>query len=276
MNSGGHLSTIDVHSYVNAELIYINKSDTDGENWVTMKHSHHFVEFFYVTSGRGEFLVEDKRFAIKKNDVIVINPNVEHTEISDTHQLLEYIVIGIHGISLVNEENPFSYLKIDDVNNSILFYVHQLFEEYNARQYAYEEIGRHLIRILLYLILRKKSVSLHVEPSQKVNREIALVRNFIDIHFKKDITLDVLASEAHINKYYLSHAFKKTYDISPLKYLSTVRINTAKFLLESTNYSILDISEIVGFKSQSYFSQLFKKEIGLSPMDYRKECSPLL
>ncbi|MNN24936.1 HTH-type transcriptional regulator YesS [compost metagenome] len=80
-----------------------------------------------------------------------------------------------------------------------------------------------------------------------------------------------MAEEAHINKYYLSHLFKKTYGVSPVKYLNQVRMDTAKFLLESTNYSVLEISEIIGFKSQSYFSQTFKREIGVAPLDYRKE-----
>ncbi|ASA20424.1 AraC family transcriptional regulator [Paenibacillus donghaensis] len=271
MNGTQPLSEIDLATGLNIELIYINKSDTDSNNWIGLKHTHHFAELFYVTSGTGEFLVKDEKLPLQKNDVIIVNPNIEHTEISDFHDPLEYFVIGINGISFVSEDELLAYVTIKDPDRSILLYLYKAFEEYSAKQEAYTELCKYLIRIILILIVRKKHIAINLAMSEKVQKEAALVKNFIDVHFKSNITLESLAEEAHINKYYLSHIFKKTYGVSPVKYLTHVRVETAKFLLESTNYSILEISEIIGFKSQSYFSQTFKRECNRSPLDYRKE-----
>ncbi|MGG6312159.1 AraC family transcriptional regulator [Paenibacillus macerans] len=264
-------SAVDLIASLSTELIYINKSDADSQNWIGLKHSHHFAELFYVTGGTGEFLVRDERLPIKKHDVIIVNPNIEHTEISDFSDPLEYFVIGLNGISFISDEDTVPYVRFRDPDKSILLYLYKAFEEYSAKQEAYLELCRNLIQVILILVLRKKHVSINVSSTEKVQKEVALVKNYIDVHFKSTITLESLAEEAHINKYYLSHLFKKTYGVSPVKYLNQVRMDTAKFLLESTNYSVLEISEIIGFKSQSYFSQTFKREIGLAPLDYRKE-----
>ena len=83
--------------------------------------------------------------------------------------------------------------------------------------------------------------------------------------------MDTLAAFCHLNKYYLSHSFNECYGIPPIKYLNQKRIEESKRLLETTNFSVLQIASIVGFSSQSYFSQTFKKAVGQTPLEYRKE-----
>ena len=59
--------------------------------------------------------------------------------------------------------------------------------------------------------------------------------------------------------------------MSPVQYILSLRMLNAQSLLERTNYSIKEISEIVGYENPLYFSRVFKKEIGKSPAQYRKE-----
>ena len=73
-----------------------------------------------------------------------------------------------------------------------------------------------------------------------------------------------------MNKFYLVHAFKQYKGISPISYLIKLRIKHAKDLLITTNNSIAQISESCGFSSQSYFSQVFRKETGMTPNEFRK------
>lgn len=81
---------------------------------------------------------------------------------------------------------------------------------------------------------------------------------------------DQLAAVTHINKYYLAHAFQKEYNISPINYLLRRRITESKALLASTDHSLTQISELVGFSSPSYFSQSFRRLEGMSPIEYRR------
>ena len=90
-------------------------------------------------------------------------------------------------------------------------------------------------------------------------------------HFKENLTLDQLAGLAHINKYYLSHAFRREFNISPISYLISRRIQESRFLLAETDHSLSQIAQILGFSSLSYFSQSFRRQEGISPMEYRRQ-----
>ena len=102
------------------------------------------------------------------------------------------------------------------------------------------------------------------------NHQCAAVRKYIDLHFKEALTLDMLAEEAHMNKFYLSHAFKREYGASPINYMITRRIEESKYLLVETDLSLSRIAQLLGFSSLSYFSQVFRRSQGISPMDYRQ------
>ena len=100
--------------------------------------------------------------------------------------------------------------------------------------------------------------------------ECDLVRRYIENHFKENLTLDQLAGLAHLNKYYLAHAFQREFGVSPINYLISRRIEESRFLLRETDHSISQIAQILGFSSLSYFSQTFRRLEGVSPVEYRR------
>ena len=84
------------------------------------------------------------------------------------------------------------------------------------------------------------------------------------------LTLDLLAEKASINKYYMAHAFKREYGVSPINFLIACRIREGKRLLGETDLSLSQIATVLGFSSPSYFSQSFRSAEGMSPTEYRK------
>lgn len=99
---------------------------------------------------------------------------------------------------------------------------------------------------------------------------MCLYKRYLDSNYSENINLDHLSALSHLNKYYLSHEFTKYYGISPINYLSRKRIDVCKELLENTDYGISDIAHLVGFSSQSYLSQSFRKSCGMTAGTYRK------
>ena len=75
-------------------LLYISKSRYD-RNWQSILHSHAFAELFYVIHGTGVFQTENDSFPVVEDDLVLINPNVTHTEFSHGENALEYIVLGL-------------------------------------------------------------------------------------------------------------------------------------------------------------------------------------
>jgi len=99
---------------------------------------------------------------------------------------------------------------------------------------------------------------------------IRKAREFIRANYKKKITLPDISKAVYISPYYLSHIFKKETGSTVLEYLTRVRIEEAKRLLENSTYNTTQIAFEVGYPDQSYFCKVFKKLEGISTSDYKK------
>lgn len=67
-------------------------------DWPSIPHSHSYAELFYIVDGAGQFQINDKLFPVQAHQLVVVNPNVIHTEVSLESHPLEYIVLGIEGL----------------------------------------------------------------------------------------------------------------------------------------------------------------------------------
>lgn len=108
--------------------------------------------------------------------------------------------------------------------------------------------------------------------SGKHNSEIVgEVKSYIEKNYDKDITLESVAASVCVTPWYLSRLFKKETGKNFSTYLTQSRIDKAKELLRSTNKSIKTVSYDTGFKSQAYFSKIFKKIEGVSPREFTQD-----
>ena len=245
-----------------------------GGDWHSVPHTHNHAELFYIVGGKGQFLIEDQLYPVNTNHLVIINPNVTHTEVSLNAQPLEYIVLGIEGVELSITENSNGQFCILDHFESmdITSCLRNILREMELKQPGYEDICQAFMEILIIRLMRSTGLSVPAEPQNNVgNHQCAAVRRYIDHHFKESLTLDQLAEEAHMNKFYLSHAFKQEYGVSPINYMISRRINESKYLLAETDLSLSQIAQLLGFSSLSYFSQVFRKTQGVSPMEYRQD-----
>lgn len=258
---------------INSNLLYITSAKYDGD-WHSTAHTHHFTELFYVTRGNGKFLVEDDSFSVNANDLIIVNPNVTHTELGIPGTTFEYVVLGIQGLQFQPSESGqhFNYNKynLSNFEKELQFCLHALINELRSKEDYYEAVCQNLYEILIYYIFRKTKTELSIASSKKITKECRFIEEYIDEHYTEDITLQTLSDLTFMNKYYLVHAFKNYKGTSPINYLIDKRIEESQHLLANTNYPVSKISDQIGFSSQSYFSQVFRKRTGLTPNQYRK------
>lgn len=106
------------------KLLYITRSAYD-KGWNSITHTHHFTELFYIVNGKGSFILTSHEIPVQKSDLVVINPNVEHTEQSNPQDSLEYIALGIEGISfsLTEGDNPYGLFTYKDDEADILHHL---------------------------------------------------------------------------------------------------------------------------------------------------------
>ncbi len=160
--------------------------------------------------------------------------------------------------------------KYNTQNSNIFAYLNILLEEINKKAENYETVCQNLLEVIMICMLRNNNLSIVQSSNALLNRECTQIKHYLDANYAENITLDMLASLSHMNKYYFnSMPSPKCIGISPITYLLQKRIQEGKSLLESTSYSISQISTTLGFSSQSYFSQAFKKATGKTPVQYR-------
>ena len=104
-----------------------------------------------------------------------------------------------------------------------------------------------------------------------VNKTISECIAFLNENYTKTITLDTLSQQFYISKQWLIRCFKQETQKSPIEYLNCIRIHQAQKLLTQTEHPIGEISAKCGFDNVYYFSNAFKKRVGLSPKEYRKK-----
>ena len=103
----------------------------------------------------------------------------------------------------------------------------------------------------------------------EIFKRISAARDWMEAHYKDNITLEDIASIAAMNSQHFLRMFKQVYSITPHQYLIDLRLKKARQLLDSNDMTISDICQSVGFESAFSFSVLFKKRFGLPPSHFR-------
>ena len=258
------------------QLRYISISKYEGD-WNSLPHTHQFTELFYVLHGEGVFYIENEKVPVKTDDLIIINPNVEHTEKTFPNNPMEYIVFGVEGLAFSFTEQDqaygrgYSFYSYGSDKNQFINFAQLMMHEFQDKKPGFEKVCHGLLEVLLVYISRKQKLSVISESSFQLSKECAIAKRYIDTNYAQDITLDSLAEITHINKFYLAHSFTECIGQSPISYLTERRLAACKELLSSSNLSVTQIATSAGFSSQSYFSQIFNKKVGMSPRQYRKQ-----
>lgn len=100
----------------------------------------------------------------------------------------------------------------------------------------------------------------------------SVLRDFIIKNYSDDINLNLIADNMNYSPGYLTKIFCQAYDCTPTKYLTNLRMHHAqKLLLNEPSLSVRQIGEMCGYHDQGYFSRIFKKHTGKSPLEYRDE-----
>lgn len=105
---------------------------------------------------------------------------------------------------------------------------------------------------------------------QAISPDILKCVRYIDLHYTEMITVDDLVRHSNRSKSSLSPLFKAEMGMTITEYITQQRISRAKTLLHFSDKSLSEISEFLNFSSQSYFQNVFKKQVGVTPLEYRK------
>jgi len=123
-----------------------------------------------------------------------------------------------------------------------------------------EEVTRDLLRLS----------DLLVKLAQRERNIVRDIAEYIERHYHEEMTLQHISDRFYLSREYISRRFKQEFHENISDYITRIRIDKAKQLLRSPQLRIAQIAEIVGYQDEKYFSKVFKKTVGLSPNEYRK------
>ncbi|SHH45505.1 response regulator [Clostridium grantii] len=150
------------------------------------------------------------------------------------------------------------YLKQNTHND---FSVEQIQNDIN-KLYNIQDSKKYIINFIKIISQQEK----HEEYSPIITSAMA----FIKKHYCENISLETVSDSISINPSYLSRLIKKETGKNFIDIILEERINTAKQLLQDPKLRLNEIASLVGYKDYAYFYQVFKKNMGITPMDFRK------
>ena len=131
---------------------------------------------------------------------------------------------------------------------------------------------------LLTILMRHLLISIHRELQKErklsdvyLDNEMDMAAQYFSDNYSNKINIEEYAQSRGMSISWFIRSFKKYTGTTPMQYIVSARITNAQLLLETTQYSVSEISSIVGYDNPLYFSRLFHKTKGFSPSEYRKK-----
>lgn len=124
---------------------------------------------------------------------------------------------------------------------------------------------------LIYKLYRDTLSSIDAKLKNAYHGVIKKAVRFIEESYQKDISVTEIADHVELSPNYFHKVFVNTIGTTPAKYLNSVRMEKAKKLLCQTQNTIREVASLCGFENDAYFCQVFRKEAGITPAQYRKK-----
>lgn len=218
----------------------------------------------------GELVVEfgNKKINVGKGNVVIFPQGVDHIYYSDPQNPVDklwFLVTGAFSQKII-EQYELEHKYVFNINALDIF--KNVIDICVDRTISIEKINDMVCVEFLKLIHLAKSQ--YDFSGKNVSKEAYIMKNYIDSHISENITIDFLAKLIFRSTTHATRLFKKAYGVSPYKYISKVRLTAAQSFLVTTDISIKEISYLVGFNDEHYFSNFFYENIGIRPLKFRQ------
>ena len=253
------------------------------ESTLDYPHTTMYPMLIYFLHGRGNIKIEGNRYNLSDGDAVLLNPGELFHCTVDDHVYHERIVLYF-------KESVFNALPFDTVGLFEPFYARSkgvgnlvpapVMQDTGLSQKLEQLLGiitqqdshSNLLSFCSVLeslaLLNKADLPLQEQRTQKSH--VDKVLSYINTHFADSISIEDIAGTLGINKSYLSHLFKERVGMSPWNYVILRRLNHFNDLLQRGE-SIEQACYDVGFQNYSNFFRLYKKHMGITPMQYKKQ-----
>lgn len=249
-------------------------------------HWHDEFEIIYVKSGFLTVSISGENYIGKTGDAFVVSPGNLHFMGSQTGNVdyftflfpLKYISFRTDDIlddKLLEPLNSGHLIINPEIEDTVKEQCEQLVEIYGAKKEESQskitaQIKTKIILLQFILELWKRGFIVENDTSGKNTVEKEMV-SYIQQNFTGKILLKEFGEQFHLSEKYISRYFKEHFHITISQYVTYLRLEHAKHLLQDTNIPVTEVAMQSGYQNVSYFIRSFKKMYGMSPLKYRNK-----
>ena len=251
-------------------------------------HWHNDLEINLIREGEAVFQVYQKSYRVRTGEGFLLNRNVPHSCSSPGNEHVRYSTIlvrpdflyGDFGSDverkcfqpfLQNSAIPCIHLTgFDENGKEILQKLNQVEEAFDRKRFCYELKIKGLLCEAFALILygHRQELTKFVPANLQELERLEKMLNYLNMHFTEVISLQDLADQVHLSREVCCRLFKKMTGKTITGYLEEYRVNKSFSLVQSGQYSMTQITEMVGFSNPSRFASAFRKRFGCNPGEY--------
>lgn len=254
-------------------LVYQSGQKVDCEpGWHTKLATYDHYIIHYIMSGQGTYYAPNKTYPIRTGDLFLIHPSESIHYQADSVDPWTYYWVGFNGSEAFNILKLCGFSDTELVrsytrDNALGEIFHKLaYPRYSTISREYELLGN------LYQMF---SLLIHTQVHQPISKSEQYLTRAIEFIQQKysycDLRVNDIANYVGVERTYLYRLFYNAFQVSVQDFLLDLRLSKAKSLLKHSDTSIGLIAFSCGFENQSYFSTVFKKHLGITPLQYRKE-----
>lgn len=251
-------------------------------------HWHNDLEINLIREGEAVFQVYQKSYRVRTGEGFLLNRNVPHSCSSPGNEHVRYSTIlvrpdflyGDFGSDverkcfqpfLQNSAIPCIHLTgFDENGKEILQKLNQVEEAFDRKRFCYELKIKGLLCEAFAMILygHRQELTKFVSANLQELERLEKMLNYLNMHFTEVISLQDLADQVHLSREVCCRLFKKMTGKTITGYLEEYRVNKSFSLVQSGQYSMIQITEMVGFSNPSRFASAFRKRFGCNPGEY--------
>lgn len=259
------------HTFGKFELPFIFSCTTLKNFVCTDTNWHPNIEIIYVESGSGTINCGKAVYSLGAGDIFVINSNLPHG-IGTDKTIRYYYLIPDHEFCLSNgiDTNRIKFRNYVQSDEALRLFSNIISEYGENAPYRSTAIRLHVLEFMLYLVRFCRTEEDSFGNSSAREDNIRLSIGYIYANFDRQMTLDEIAAEVGLSKYYFTREFKRLTGKTPFEFICDLRCEYAIKLMSNGVSSVREICGECGFENLSYFSKVFRKYTGLSPKEYIK------
>lgn len=225
----------------------------------------------YVGEGNAELICESRCDQLNKGSIVIFYPYENEKMIVRQHGGSEIYCVYFYGKNVIKilSHLGLTRQRVICAGDEVIFkyYFDNILNEFNEKGSFFYGLANVYFYQLLLMVARNASPGNYESSNRYIEVDRAV--HIFNTLYSEPITISGIAKKLCISECWFSRIFTKQTGVSPKKYLILVRTEKAKELLKSTTKPIGEISLLVGYEDQLYFSKCFKKITGMSPTEYR-------